>query len=41
MTQSKDNAEANSFAEAFEASLNFKTPEQGEMLNGTIVSISG
>lgn len=41
MTQSKDSAEANSFAEAFEASLNFKTPEQGEMLNGTIVSISG
>jgi len=41
MTQSKDNAEANSFAEAFEASLNFKTPEQGEMLHGTIVSISG
>src|SRR6266581_4563962 len=40
MTQSRENAEA-SFAEAFEASLNFKTPEQGELLRGTIVSISG
>jgi small subunit ribosomal protein S1 len=40
MSQSRDNAEA-TFAEAFEASLNFKTPEQGEMLRGTIVSISG
>ena len=41
MTQSRENAEANSFAEAFEASLNFKTPEQGELLRGEIVSISG
>ena len=41
MTQSRENAEANSFAEAFEASLNFKTPEQGELLKGQIVSISG
>jgi small subunit ribosomal protein S1 len=40
MTQSRNDAEA-SFAEAFEASLNFKTPEQGENLRGTIVSISG
>ncbi len=40
MSQSRDNAEA-TFAEAFEASLNFKTPEQGELLRGTIVSISG
>lgn len=40
MTQSKDSAEL-SFAEAFEASLNFKTPAQGELLKGTIVSISG
>jgi small subunit ribosomal protein S1 len=40
MTQTRDNAEA-SFAEAFEASLNFKTPEQGENLRGQIVSISG
>jgi small subunit ribosomal protein S1 len=40
MTQQRDNAEA-SFAEAFEASLNFKTPEQGELLKGQIVSISG
>ena len=41
MSQSRENAEANSFAEAFEASLNFKTPEQGELLRGQIVSISG
>ena len=41
MTQSRDAAEANSFAEAFEASLNFKTPAQGELLKGQIVSISG
>jgi small subunit ribosomal protein S1 len=39
MDQPKDNAE--SFAEAFEASLNFRKPEQGELLKGTIVSISG
>src|SRR5918911_1533549 len=41
MTQSRESAEANSFAEAFEASLNFKTPEQGELVHGQIVSISG
>ncbi|HSP33952.1 MAG TPA: S1 RNA-binding domain-containing protein [Thermoanaerobaculia bacterium] len=41
MTQPRDNAEATSFAEAFEASLNFKTPEQGDALRGQIVSISG
>ena len=41
MTQPRDNAEATSFAEAFEASLNFKTPEQGDLLRGQIVSISG
>jgi len=40
MTQSRENAEA-TFAEAFEASLNFKTPEQGDLLRGQIVSISG
>ena len=40
MTQSRESAEA-TFAEAFEASLNFKTPEQGELLHGQIVSISG
>jgi Ribosomal protein S1 len=39
MTQ-RESAEA-TFAEAFEASLNFKTPEQGELLKGQIVSISG
>ena len=37
MNQSRESAEA-SFAEAFEASLNFKTPEVGELLR---VSISG
>jgi small subunit ribosomal protein S1 len=41
MSQSRDNAEATNFAEAFEASLNFKTPQQGELLRGQIVSISG
>jgi len=41
MTQSREATEATSFAEAFEASLNFKTPEQGELLRGQIVSISG
>ena len=41
MSQSRESAEATSFAEAFEASLNFKTPEVGELLRGTIVSISG
>ena len=40
MTQSREAAEAN-FAEAFEASLNFKTPEEGDLLKGQIVSISG
>lgn len=35
-----NNAES-TFAEALEASLNFKKPEQGELLKGTIVSISG
>src|SRR5207247_10077648 len=40
MTQSRESAEAR-FAEAFEASLNFKNPEQGELLRGQIVSISG
>lgn len=40
MTQSRETADA-TFAEAFEASLNFKTPEQGELLRGQIVSISG
>src|SRR5438045_9363059 len=41
MTQSREAAEATSFAEAFEASLNFKNPEEGELLRGQIVSISG
>ena len=41
MNQSRESAEATSFAEAFEARLNFKTPEVGEMLRGSIVSIQG
>jgi small subunit ribosomal protein S1 len=40
MSQSRENAEATSFAEAME-NLDLKTPQQGEMLRGTIVSISG
>ena len=41
MTQSRENAAEQSFAEALEASLNFKTPQQGDLLRGQIVSISG
>lgn len=40
MSQSRENAEATSFAEAME-NLDLKTPQQGEMLRGTIVSVSG
>lgn len=40
MIQSRETAEATSFAEAME-NLDLKTPQQGEMLKGTIVSISG
>jgi small subunit ribosomal protein S1 len=40
MSQSRENAEATSFAEAME-NLDLKTPQQGETLRGTIVSISG
>jgi small subunit ribosomal protein S1 len=40
MSQSRDTAEATSFAEAME-NLDLKTPQQGELLRGTIVSISG
>jgi small subunit ribosomal protein S1 len=40
MIQSRENAEATSFAEAME-NLDLKTPQQGELLRGTIVSISG
>jgi small subunit ribosomal protein S1 len=40
MSQSRENAEATSFAEAME-NLDLKTPQQGELLRGTIVSISG
>jgi small subunit ribosomal protein S1 len=37
---SRENAEATSFAEAME-NFDLKTPQQGELLRGTIVSISG
>jgi small subunit ribosomal protein S1 len=40
MSQSRDTAEATSFAEAME-NFDLKTPQQGELLRGTIVSISG
>ena len=40
MSQSRESAEATSFAEAME-NLDLKTPQQGEPLRGTIVSISG
>src|SRR5687768_774757 len=40
MSQSRESAEATSFAEAME-NLDLKTPQQGEALRGTIVSISG
>ncbi|HET7437780.1 MAG TPA: S1 RNA-binding domain-containing protein [Thermoanaerobaculia bacterium] len=40
MSQSRENAEATSFAEAME-NFDLKTPQQGEPLRGTIVSISG
>ncbi|HVG24987.1 MAG TPA: S1 RNA-binding domain-containing protein [Thermoanaerobaculia bacterium] len=40
MSQSRENAEATSFAEAME-NFDLKTPQQGEPLRGTVVSISG
>jgi small subunit ribosomal protein S1 len=40
MSQSRESAEATSFAEAME-NLDLKTPQQGDLLRGTIVSISG
>jgi len=40
MSQSRETAEATSFAEAME-NLELKTPQQGDLLRGTIVSISG
>ena len=40
MSQSRETAEATSFAEAME-NLELKTPQQGDALRGTIVSISG
>ena len=41
MNSSNDLQERDNFAEALEASMNFKQPEQGDVLQGTIVSISG
>jgi len=41
MDQNSESAEGRSFAEAMEASMNFKTPAEGDLLRGTIVSISG
>ncbi|HVT45498.1 MAG TPA: S1 RNA-binding domain-containing protein [Thermoanaerobaculia bacterium] len=41
MTESREHADAATFAEAMEASLNFDPIEQGSVLAGTIVSISG
>ena len=40
MSHSRESAEATSFAEAME-NLDLKTPQQGDLLRGTIVSISG
>lgn len=40
MIQTRENAEATSFAEAME-NLDLKTPQHGELLRGTIVSIAG
>ncbi len=36
-----EHPETQSFADAFESSLNFRKPEEGELLKGTIVSIAG
>lgn len=41
MNSAREVQERENFAEALEASLNFKQPEQGDLLKGTIVSISG
>ena len=41
MTSTNDLQERDNFAEALEASMNFKQPQQGDVLQGTIVSIRG
>jgi small subunit ribosomal protein S1 len=40
MTHPNENAET-TFAEAFESSMNFNQPQQGDLLKGTIITISG
>lgn len=41
MPQTVDHPETENFAEAMENSLDFRKPESGELLKGTIVSING
>ncbi|MGK2860197.1 MAG: S1 RNA-binding domain-containing protein [Thermoanaerobaculia bacterium] len=41
MTQTAEHPDTQSFADALESSLNFRKPEEGELLKGTIVSIAG
>ena len=41
MSQTVDHPETENFAEAMESSLDFRKPETGELLKGTIVSING
>ena len=41
MSQTVDHPETENFAEAMENSLDFRKPESGELLKGTIVSING
>jgi small subunit ribosomal protein S1 len=41
MPQTVDHPETENFAEAMESSLDFRRPESGELLKGTIVSING
>jgi small subunit ribosomal protein S1 len=41
MPQTVDHPETENFAEAMESSLDFRKPESGELLKGTIVSING
>jgi len=41
MSQTVDHPETENFAEAMENSLDFRKPETGELLKGTIVSING
>jgi small subunit ribosomal protein S1 len=41
MSQTVEHPDTQSFADALESSLNFRKPEEGELLKGTIVSING